>query len=268
MPDASRPVSSWPHSRERSRGVLGVVEPALEQRDRRAVVLGDVEDERLARSAGPCSSATASSRRAPPRSRRAPSAPRSATPSPRPGPRRRRARSPSSRASVSIARIASRSVVARAPSRSASGRVARPGRSSIRRAIAIAPLADRCGARGRRPGTRARERGRRARRRAASSPRRTSAADASSSSSRAPCSVQAGPPARVFSNPIAARASSSPSPRSRAISAAWRNASSASSVRPCAEQRLAEREQRPRRGDARPSIPIASAVRRRAAASS
>ena len=51
-PEASRPASSWPHSRERSAAASGLRELPLQKRQRGAVVLGDVEDERLARVLG------------------------------------------------------------------------------------------------------------------------------------------------------------------------------------------------------------------------
>ena len=117
--------------------------------------------------------------------------------------------------------------------------VARPRRSSSSRTVAIASA--RAAA--------AVPRRRRSRRRAPGRPARGRAvhrsggseASASSSSSRAPRSTKAGRQ-QVSSKPIAARASSSPSPSARPTAAALRYASSASSARARAHQRLAAPE--------------------------
>ena len=112
-PAASRPLSSRLHSCERCAPRLGLVEAPVAQRDRRAVVLGDVEHERLRASARRSRSSAADL--APGRRRGRPARRRSAT---------RQAiasarisvspsSSPRSRASVSIARISSSELVPR-----------------------------------------------------------------------------------------------------------------------------------------------------------
>ena len=185
------PGQQLPHSSRAPRRRLGLGEPPVAQRDRGAVVLGDVERRTAAR----CARDRRAARRpraAPTRGRRARRAPARATPSPRRAARSRRAPRRCPCASVTIARISSSAVVPRdqyeristvaSPARSLEPARHRRSRSLRTTAPALAPALE--VERARQPAEQ--------RRRAARSPPRPSAAAASSSSSTAPRSAMPG----------------------------------------------------------------------------
>ena len=204
------------HSCERCAAASASARSSRAQGQRRGVVLGDVQRERLAQAdrhrvnLGQLALGRCADRRA--RSGR----PR-ATPSPRPADRSRPAPRARSRASDSISSVCSQIARRARDQYERISTVARPSRSSSRRAIAIAASR----ARPRSPGSHRRTRG--ARPSPASSMTRSSespspsASDASSSSSAAPSSVIRRTPAGLL-EADRRRASSSASP-SRARSA-------------------------------------------------